>query len=231
MLIIFTALLPSMNIWPIYNLRADRYLYLPLAGLALLIAAAAKSAAVQQGLRKHLPLAVAALWLTWLGAATLRRGPQFRDTLTLFTAAQQASPFSPRAWATLGAAWLRQGACGKATAHFESASALYPESSLLRLRFAYALVWCGNRYRAQPIVENLPESPDSLYLSGLLAIKADRGRAAELIRSALEAAPGRRDISLALFLAEKNNPAGLDQRDRQELERMERALKAAGLLL
>ncbi|HCC48034.1 MAG TPA: hypothetical protein DEQ38_07980 [Elusimicrobia bacterium] len=226
LLLIFTALLPALNLWPLYNIKADRYLYLPLAGFALLCAALFRG--ILPPRRGALPAAAACLWLLWLGAETLRRGPEFRDNLSLFSAAAARSPSSPRAQANLAAARLRAGDCAGALGPSRQALALDPDAQTLRLRLAYTLAWCGSAAEVPALLRSYPPDADSLFLSGLVLLKKDRPRAAALLRSALEASPGRREFYLALLLAEKKKPA--DPRDREDLARLKAALAAAGLL-
>ncbi|MDD2804583.1 MAG: hypothetical protein PHV33_03440 [Elusimicrobiales bacterium] len=229
LLLIFTALLPALNIWPLFNIKADRYLYLPLAGFALLAAWAFRS--VLPPRRASLPAAAACLWLAWLGAETLRRGPEFHDDLSLFTAAAARSPSSPRARANLASALLRQGACPGSVENYRLAAALDPGDANLRLRLAYALAWCGNAAEVPALLKDYPPDADSLYLSGLLALKRDPARAARLLGDALEAAPGRRDFFLTLLLTQKKEPAGLSPRDKADLARLRAIFRGAGLLL
>lgn len=226
LLLIFVALLPALNLWPLYNIKADRYLYLPLAGFALLCAALFRGCLPPR--RGALPAAAACLWLLWLGAETLRRGPEFQDNLSLFSAAAARSPASPRAQANLAGARLKNGDCPGALGPARQALALDPEGQNLRLRLAYTLAWCGSAAEVPALLAAYPPDADSLYLSGLVLLKKDRLRAAALIRDALAASPGRRDFYLALLLAEKKKPAAA--RDRADLARLKAALAAAGLL-
>ncbi len=82
------ALAPVSGILPLYNLIAERYLYMPLAGAAL--CAAALFHAARRGPRPKAALAVAAALLAAAAAATVRRVPAWRDEKTLFGAAPAA---------------------------------------------------------------------------------------------------------------------------------------------
>lgn len=229
LLLIITALLPALNIWPLYNIKADRYLYLPLAGFSLLAAAAFRRIWEAPSLRRTAGLLTGAAWLAFLFSGSLTRSPQFKDDISLFSAAVRAEPSSPRAHANLAAAWLREGSCGKALPEARLAYSLDPDGLNLRLRLAYALLWCGNGAQSARLMQGYPEDPDSLMLSALLALKTDRNRAADLLNKALVTAPNRRDIRLALALAENKSPAA-EQGDREELAELTEALKKAGLL-
>lgn len=226
LLLVAAGLLPALNLWPAYNLKADRYLYLPLAGTALLAAAGLRRAL---GSRYRLPLLCAAgLWLAGLAGAALLRGPQFRDDLSLFSAAAAAAPSSSRARLNLGTARLRAGDCAGGVRAFREAAGLDPAAAHPRLRLAYALVRCGGGQEAAAMLATYPPDADSAYLKGLLKLKTDRAGAAALLRSALAASPGRRDFYLALRLAE-NGPAGADPLEAGELRAFRAALVKAGL--
>lgn len=227
LLLVAVGLLPALNLWPAYNLKADRYLYLPLAGAALLAAAGLRYAL---GSRYRVPLlAAAAVWLAGLAGAALLRGPQFRDDLALFSAAAANAPSSTRARLNLGTARLRAGDCAGGVQAFSEAAGLDPAAAHLRLRLAYALARCGQGAGAAAALEGYPPDADSDYLRGLLRLKTDRAAAAALLRSALAASPGRRDFQLALRLAEDKAPAGAERRDKEELSAFREALVRAGL--
>lgn len=229
LLLVFTALLPALNILPVYNIRADRYLYLPLAGFALLAAAGFRLACGESPRRRLFPLAAGGVYLAGLCAVSVLRAAEFRSDLTLFSAVVARDPGVPRAQANLAAALLRKGDCVKAAEHSRAAFALDPGSRQLRLRLAYTLAWCGGG-ESSLLLKDFPGDPDALFLSGLLSLKSDRARAASLFRAALEAAPRRRLFYLTLLLAEKKDPAGLDARDRENLAELRKSLGDAGLL-
>lgn len=229
LLLVFAGLLPVLNLVPLYNLKADRYLYLPLAGFALLAAWAFKGALPPR--RASLPAAAACLWLLWLGSETLGRGSEFRDDLSLFSAAAARSPGSPRARANLAAAQLRSGDLPAALQSSRAAFALDPGDPNLRLRLAYSLAWCGASGEIPALLKDYPSDADSVYLAGLLELRRDRARADALLRQALKAAPGRRDFFLTLLLAQKKEPAGLSRRDQDDLARLREVFRTAGLLL
>lgn len=230
LLLILTALLPALNIVPLYNIKADRYLYLSLCGLALLAAAGFRRGSQEKSrLRFYLP-AAAGLYLAGLCAVSLLRAPGFKNDLALFSAAVAQNPGVPRAQANLSAALMRSGDCPKAVSSSRAASALDSDSPQLRLRLAYTLAWCGEVKESSLLLKSCPQNADALYLAALLSLKGDRARAVTLLKAALEAAPRRRAFFLTLLLAENKKAAGLAAEDRKDLEELEKSLKAAGLL-
>lgn len=229
-LLVFTALLPVLNIFlPVYNIRADRYLYLPLAGFALLAAAGFRRSCGEPPPRRIFPLAAAGLYLAALCALSVLRAAEFRNDLALFSAAVARDPGVPRAQANLAAAMMRRGDCAGAVRHSRAASATDPGNRQLRLRLAYTLAWCGRAEESALLLKDWNGDPDAFFLSGLSSLKTDRRQAVALLKAALEAAPRRRDIFLTLLLAEKKSPAGLAARDREDMAVLRKAYRAAGL--
>jgi hypothetical protein len=233
LLLTFTCLLPALNLWPIYNIRADRYLYLPLAGFCLACAAGFKYC-LAGGRKRRVLAALALLWVSALSAITLRRAPEFRNDLALFSAAVKQEPAAARARANLAAAWLRAGNCREAAAEAAQAAALDPANPQLRLRLAFTLASCGRGGEAlKEADEALRVSPGNaaaLYLSGLLRLNIDRRGAIDRLRQADAAAPASREAFLTLFLVEKKDPAALGPRDREALSRLKKFYSGAGLL-
>lgn len=120
MLMYWAALGPVSNLLPMYCPAADRYLYVPLAGLALTIFALL--AWVRSGARAWPFLAagcaVVLTALAWLG---WQRQEVFADSFNLWTDTVAKSPISDNAANNLGYAWLRKGDNARALAAFERA--------------------------------------------------------------------------------------------------------------
>lgn len=113
----FTAMLPASNlIVPIGSIMAERFLYLPSAGLCvvaawLLVDVGERMAAWPPAAawpRHSAEFGLAALMLLALGARTVVRNGDWRDDLTLWQSALRASPASVRAHAGFAAALLDQ---------------------------------------------------------------------------------------------------------------------------
>lgn len=117
-----TALAPVLHLapLPVHTVAADRYLYLPAAGLALLGAWAARGLgprAARSALAGALVAAVA------LGAATARRSALWSDEIALWRAAVREAPAeSALAPAALGEALLRRGRVEEALGWLEEAT-------------------------------------------------------------------------------------------------------------
>ncbi len=126
------ALAPVLHLLPapISTVAADRYLYLPVAGLAVLGASAARALsprAARAAAAASLALAVAA------GVATARRAAVWADELALWRAAVAAAlRENDAAPAGLGEALLRRDRCEEALAAFAEAERRRAASSASR---------------------------------------------------------------------------------------------------
>jgi hypothetical protein len=96
---------------------ADRFLYLPSAGLALALAEALA--------RTRAAAALAVLGLGWLGAC-LRRDLQMRDLGALYAQTTRCAPDHPKAWGVLAGYELSRGDYAAAKEHASRAVALGP---------------------------------------------------------------------------------------------------------
>src|SRR5262249_55055060 len=73
------------NSYSDYAFFADRYLYLPGVGLAIVAVAALYALARTAGLSRRVPTGALALWCAVLGVATWRQVPVWRDSESLWT--------------------------------------------------------------------------------------------------------------------------------------------------
>jgi len=163
LLLVVITLLPVLNIIPVYNIKASRYLYFPLAGLALASAGILQASLKHKG-RKHAALGVAALWIFGLGTVTVRRNPEFRDNRAFFSGVVKRDPGIPRAQVNLSRAALLEGDCSGAVRHASLALELAPSSPILRLRLASNLAFCGRRGDALKEAEaTLKQFPNDNY--------------------------------------------------------------------
>jgi len=104
--IFWAGLLPVSNLVPIFRPIADRFLYLPLAGLGVLLA---QGLCLAARLRTPLRAAVYGVAVLWLGAAagmTFRREGVWHDSLALWEDTALRNPLSSAAADNLGWALL-----------------------------------------------------------------------------------------------------------------------------
>jgi len=118
----WAALLPVSNLVPIFRPMADRYFYLPLAGVALLLALAL--AALRPGGVRAFGTAAALAAVVALVAATLQQQTVWKDESTLWRAVSLENPASFNGWLGQGYACLEKGNFTEALQHFQHASSL-----------------------------------------------------------------------------------------------------------
>ncbi|WP_148896880.1 tetratricopeptide repeat protein [Geothermobacter ehrlichii] len=114
--------LPVSGLWPISYFAADRYLYIPLVGLAMLLGG------VYDRCRKW-ERVLAPLFLLWLVALAGLSFQQNRIWLSperLWKHAVEVSPESSSAWNNLGLVVLNQGHPDTAASYFAKAISLNP---------------------------------------------------------------------------------------------------------
>ncbi len=146
-------LLPALYV-PVLGegLVAERYLYLPLAGAALLVAIA-----LEHPLARRAPVALrsatAVLVIGLLAAGTLSRNEVWRSDLSLWSDAAREEPLSAAAQEYLGHALLASGDASGAIPALTRALALDPAHHEARLDLASALASTGNAAEATRAAE------------------------------------------------------------------------------
>ena len=162
---------------PVNVVAADRYLYLPMAGFAILVAAALPN--------KKLWLWGAVVLCLSFASATLYRTLQWGDELVLWKqTVHQAPAFNHTPQASLGNALLRAGKTKDALGWFQKAQKINQEAhrafgAQLDLRMPANIASCyselGQLNQARPIYENLiaaqPQAPYHLYNLGLVELR------------------------------------------------------------
>jgi tetratricopeptide (TPR) repeat protein len=173
--------LPVSQIVPYTVHMADRYLHVPMLGVAA--AAGAAGIAVLRGPRAAAARAAAAvalaLALLCFGTLTVARQAVWRDPVSLWSDAVRKPPVSWVAWYNHGRSLDDRGDVHAAIASYERALELNPRSvlSLTNLGKDYAAV--GRGFQAEAALRRAMALP--------LAIPADRARAAILLGELLVA--------------------------------------------
>jgi len=101
--------------------RADRYMYLPMVGLLIIIAWGLGELAAKWRLRKFIPVLPAGLCLSALMLCTWLQVGYWRDSFTLFTRALDVTSNNYVAHLNLGNVLLRQKKTDEAIAHYKKA--------------------------------------------------------------------------------------------------------------
>lgn len=165
------TLLPESNLVPLAQLRADRFLYLPLLGAAMWLAIGLERLPVlARGPRWAIPLpALAAAGLIGAFAlSTHAAASVWRSDVSAWTRVTQRHPWSATAFLLLGHARLAAADSAGAAEAYQRAIALKPELADAHLALARLYHDHGDEaaadWHAHRFVELAPDSPDSAPL-------------------------------------------------------------------
>lgn len=129
------TLLPVMNIIPIGNIMAERYLYIPVMGFCVVkgiliyrITDPTLSAHAIR-LRKVVQIALVLIMIGGYGGSIIHRNGYWRDELTLWTKTIQHSPNSQRAHCNLGNVYMESGLIERAQAEYQTALSINPQNA------------------------------------------------------------------------------------------------------
>lgn len=197
------AWIPTSGLFPLPNLRADRYAYLPSVGCCLLLAGL-----IGRIPRPGLRGVVAALAVGLLAATTVAQVRVWRSDWTVWRRATAVAPRSGRAWTGLARAQVAVGQLGTAEASARRAVALAPGSGTSQLVLANILAR-QKKLRAAcqhyALAEQLTvRHPGHLYTSWgwALFLLGDGPAAQQKLRLAIARLPGlaRAHINLSRVL-------------------------------
>lgn len=126
-LFFFLTLLPVLNIWPLVNFIAGRYLYIPMAGFCLWIAVLSAKWA-----RRHKAMNLAiAVWLVLLAMITSARNNAWKDDSALLRELYAYNPASPAAHCQMAGQLLQKNLFDGAIEEYRAAIKLNPGAALL----------------------------------------------------------------------------------------------------
>jgi tetratricopeptide (TPR) repeat protein len=174
------ALLPESNVFPLAQLRADRFLYLPLFGPALWIATAIDRLPALAGSAwsRRLPaLAAAATLVVAFGALCRASAGVWKDDVSAWRRVAERHPWSATARTQLGVAYATRGEAEAAEKRFLEAIRLRPEMAEPHFQLAHLYHDHGAGRRAaeeaQRFLELAPDDPRAAALKK----KLDNGAA------------------------------------------------------
>jgi Flp pilus assembly protein TadD len=130
--VLVVGLAPVLNVFPITEVSAERFLYFPSLGFCLLAATLAMSARARW--RSH-TTAILALVVVAYGVRTTSRNMDWRDESTLFTKTVAAADENARAHLNLGNVHYRAGRPRDALSEYRQAIDIDPD---------YAEAWSGS---------------------------------------------------------------------------------------
>ncbi|RME00816.1 MAG: tetratricopeptide repeat protein [Deltaproteobacteria bacterium] len=190
-------LLPVLNLIPGACFVAERYLYLPLAGFALLAALLFDLAFQGVTGEKHRERLLVGVLLLLLGGYTLRSHLRNRewasDEEIWFTTLRQ-NPHSRPAHVNLGNIAARKGNFKGALEHYEAAWKAGEESADLFFNMGHVYRLMGNTYMAQQaflrVLRLAPDDVEARYMLGMMqAAQRNLPGAAATFRKLLERSP------------------------------------------
>jgi tetratricopeptide (TPR) repeat protein len=191
------TLLPVSQIVPFRELLAEHYLYVPMMGVAMVVAAAVDGARARWPERRRLMAAAVAVVVVAAAARTIVRNRDWRDKVTLWTATVAVVPRCARAQFNLGQALFERSRLGEAERAWLTAAALQPDDRETARNLAKLYYRLGNYEAAGRYVDEVlgghGDDGDALTLAGWIAL--DRGmstRAAEYFEQALAVLPPER---------------------------------------
>ena len=206
LIVFLAALLPVLNIVPITEVSAERFLYLPSLGFAMVVGFVFTRAMSARTRRQGIAVVLFAMLVTAYSLRTVVRNNDWKNEPTLFATTASASPGSARAHLNLGNTYLRSGDWTNARLEYEKALAIDAQ---------YAKVWSGlaGAYKETGEFDKAVEAigraiaiepVNADYYNSLGSLFARREQfveAAEQFRKSLSLRPGDSAIGFNLGLA------------------------------
>ena len=209
-----------------FSTVADRYAYLPLVGIGLLVAGLLRGA-------RPRTFAVAALLLLGLAAASRAQIAHWRDSRALFERALAVNPESAVAHNNLGVLDLEEERVAEAIVHLEEAIRLHPDYPVAHKNLAIAWMregeWKRARRHLRAALDVLPGYADLHFQWGRLHQElGEREIAAASYRTALELDPrlAGAHVNLGRLLAEGGDFAAAEGHFREALRSDPRMVEA-----
>jgi tetratricopeptide (TPR) repeat protein len=169
--------------------RADRYTYLPLIGLSLVVVWGTTEALGSRRYGKPALAVIAALWLAGLVVVTRRQVDHWRDTATLFEHAIRVTAGNYLAENNLATALAVRGDARGAEAHYREAISIRPNYTQAYDNLGVLLARQGRVAEAMALHEEAlrlqPKDADAHFNLGLL--NARSGRSAQAAQHYAEA--------------------------------------------
>ena len=182
---------------------ADRYTYIPLIGLFILMSWGISDLWGHRPYRKPVLAGGAVIILIFCAALTWKQTGVWKDRETLYTHAVQVIPNNYWAYNNLGAAVFEQGRADEALDYFAKSLEIKPFYPGANKNMAALLYKQGRFTEALPYVETAlkmqPQNPEYGVIMGLILIKLGRYEdARQAFRSVLANHPSDRDAREAL---------------------------------
>ncbi len=175
---------------------ADRYTYIPLIGLFIIIAWGLPELLARYAFRKTIFVIAAAVVLSAMAVSTCMQLGYWQNSVTILERAVEVNPNDRFAQANLGVAFLRKSSYDDAIVHFEKALQIDPCDAMSHLNIGVALF---RRNKIGEAVSHFEKAlaidpcdvPTRLNLATALAKQGKTQRAIEQCDEILRIAPGR----------------------------------------
>jgi len=180
----FITLLPVYNIFPIKNIMAARYLYIPIVGFCMLAAKALfytpelKFKAISNNLLQEIMRAIIIVVLIFYSTFTIIRNRTWRDDFTLWSEMARIYPNSALPHYNLGNSYIDKGLVEEAMNEYNTAIRLNPNfvDSYISLGYCY---YSGGKIEEgiaeyKKALKINPNLPDAYFNLGVIFI--DKGQ-------------------------------------------------------
>ena len=190
--------------------RADRYTYLPLIGVFMMVAWAIPDGVVEQRMRKTMVALVAVVLLGVCAVLSRRQVSYWQNGVTLFEHALAVTQDNHVAYYNLGSALAREGRIAEALGQFEEALRLKPRNADVHFNLGLALALLGRTSEAvehyEQALQISPNDAARQYTLANILRKAGRapeaiGRYEQLLRLKPDFAEAHFNLGLALSQA------------------------------
>ncbi|MGD0571786.1 MAG: tetratricopeptide repeat protein [Sedimentisphaerales bacterium] len=156
---------------------ADRYTYIPLIGLFMIVAWGVCDLLENVRYRKIILSLSAAAVLLPLGVVSWRQVGYWHDDITLFKRGTEAVKGNWWAYQLLGHTLVRQGRLDEAISSYKESIRLVPDSMEVQNDLGYALLQQGNLEEAIALYKKmLPELPDTATSDAAVPIRPESGK-------------------------------------------------------
>lgn len=123
------TILPVLGIIPVgNNAMADRYIYLPSIGMAIMLAWGMPSLFKKEGMEKKILFAAAIAMVMMLAILTWKQSHYWQNSIELFSRAMQITKDNPQAHDLFASALVEEGKIGEAVDHYSRAIHLQPDN-------------------------------------------------------------------------------------------------------
>jgi protein O-mannosyl-transferase len=235
----------GVSVFPRHDLAHDRYLYLPSAGLCMLLALAMRAAidaAKPTGINiSRIGTSIVVLLSFGLVLSVWEQETPYRDNEALFTHSAELFPKSARSWGLLGEEHMTRGRYKEGIASFQRAQSLEPAAVLTNYRLGAAYYLIQDMPSAETYFQHAADAyrnPDTvsydylLYRLGLSQYAQGRMPEAEsTLRHATDLQPKGFGYHVALGAVLKYEGNLVDAKKQFELELQLGADKEASELL